>query len=152
MGGLGPGLGVVNGSPGPLSGHTSRLSSFWEGCRSVAPGSWMGTAYVIYPCSRALVMGRLMGRRFLGRLLIFFFWGTGEGKRNSSARNAETFFTGRCEFRTDLCVCYILYVEQWKFHCSMSSGHHEGGPRSSITLVRQVRSSGFNNPSTYTTY
>ena len=32
MGGLGPGLGPVDGSPGPLRGHTSRLRSFWEGC------------------------------------------------------------------------------------------------------------------------
>jgi len=54
-------------------------------------------------------------------------------------RNAETFLAGRCEFRTDLCVGYILYVDQWKFRCSMSSGHHEGGPRSSIALDRHVR-------------
>ena len=32
MGGLAPGLGPVNGSPGPLRGHTSRLRSFWGGC------------------------------------------------------------------------------------------------------------------------
>ncbi len=59
-------------------------------------------------------------------------------------RNTETFFAGRCEFRTDLCVCYILYVDQWKFRFSMSSDRREGGPRSSIDLVRHVRSSGFN--------
>jgi hypothetical protein len=29
-----PGLGSVNGSPGPLRGHMSRLRSFWEGCRN----------------------------------------------------------------------------------------------------------------------
>ncbi len=34
--------------------------------------------------------------------------------------------------------CYVLYVDQWKFHYSMSSGHHEGGPRSSFALVRHV--------------
>jgi hypothetical protein len=34
--------------------------------------------------------------------------------------------------------CYILYVEQWKFPCSMSSGHREGGPRSSFALGRHV--------------
>jgi hypothetical protein len=77
------------------------------------------------------------------------FGGAGEGKRNSRSRNAETFFTGQCEFRTTLCVCHILYVDQWKFRCSMSSGHHEGGPRSSIALGRHVLSSGFNNPSTW---
>jgi len=30
--------------------------------------------------------------------------------------------------------CYILYVEQWGFHCSIPSGHREGGPRSSFAL------------------
>ncbi len=34
-------------------------------------------------------------------------------------------------FQTDP-FCYILYVDQWGFHCSMSSDHREGGPRSSI--------------------
>jgi hypothetical protein len=82
----------------------------------------MGTAYGIYSCGSALVMGKIDGElvmgkidgeTFLGRLLIFFFWGAGEGKRNSRARNAETMrrcFSGRYEFRTVLCVCYILYV------------------------------------------
>ena len=82
----------------------------------------MGTAYGIYPCGSALVMGKIDGETFLGRLLIFFFGGAGEGKRNSRARNAETMrrcFAGRCEFRTALCVCYILYVGQRRFHCSM---------------------------------
>jgi hypothetical protein len=101
----------------------------------------MGTAYGIYPCGSALVMGKIDGETFLGRLLIFFFGGAGDGKRNSRARNAETMrrcFAGRCEFRTALCVCYILYVGQWKFRCNMSSGHREGGPRSSIALGRHV--------------
>jgi hypothetical protein len=35
--------------------------------------------------------------------------------------------------------CYVLYVEQWKFRCIMSSDHHEGGPRSSFVLDRHVR-------------
>ncbi len=55
-----------------------------------------------------------------------FDLGSGEGKRNSRARTAETFFAGRHKFRTTLGVCYILYVEQWWFHFSMSSGHREG--------------------------
>ncbi len=41
MVGLGPGLGPVNGSPGPLRGHTSRLRSFWKGCRNEP---------VLFPC------------------------------------------------------------------------------------------------------
>ena len=51
----------------------------------------MGTAYGIYPWGSALVMGKFDGETFLGRLLIFFFGGAGEGKRNSRSRNAETF-------------------------------------------------------------
>jgi hypothetical protein len=73
----------------------------------------MGTTYGIYPCGSVLVMGKIHGETFLGRLLIFFFGGAGEGKRNSRTRNAETMrrcFAGRCEFRTDLCVCYINYM------------------------------------------
>jgi hypothetical protein len=50
---------------------------------------------------------------------------------------------GRREFQTSLCICYILYVEQWGFRCNMSSGHREGGPRSSIALGRHVRCSVF---------
>ena len=32
--------------------------------------------------------------------------------------------------------CYIFDVEQWGFHCTMTSGHREGGPRSSFALGR----------------
>jgi len=88
----------------------------------------MGTAYGIYPCGSALVMGKIDGETFLGRLLIFFFGGVGEGKRNSRARNAETMrrcFAGRCEFRTALFM-YILYIAQWFFSLHMSSGLAKG--------------------------
>ena len=43
MGGVGPGLVPVSGSPGPLRGHTSRLRSFWEGCWNepvAVPAQW----------------------------------------------------------------------------------------------------------------
>jgi hypothetical protein len=36
------------------------------------------------------------------------------------------------------CLCYILYVEQWRFHCSMPSDHREGGPRSSMPWQAHV--------------
>jgi hypothetical protein len=32
-----------------------------------------------------------------------------------------------------------VFVEQWKFGWNMSSGHREGGPRSSFALGRHVR-------------
>ena len=72
----------------------------------------MGTAYGIYPCGSALVMGKIDGEMFLGRLLIFFFGEAGKGKRNSRSRNTETMrrcFAGRCEFRT-ACVYVIYYM------------------------------------------
>ena len=70
--------------------------------------------------------GVLWGRvglqcRILGGVIVSFLGGEGEGKRNSRARNAETmrrWFAGRCEFRTAP-VCYILYVGQRRFHCTM---------------------------------
>ena len=61
------------------------------------------------------------GRRFWVGRGCFFLGGAGEGKRNSRARNAETMrrcFAGRCEFQT-ACLCYILYIAQWKFRCIM---------------------------------
>jgi hypothetical protein len=47
------------------------------------------------------------------------------------------------------CLCYILYVEQWRFLFSMSSGHHEWGfldPRTPWADTCDV--SAFDNPST----
>ena len=51
----------------------------------------MGTDQGIYPWVITLVMGNLMGRRFWVGRGCFFLGGAGEGKRNSRARNAETF-------------------------------------------------------------
>jgi hypothetical protein len=51
-------------------------------------------------------------------------------------RKRHFIFAGRHEFQTALGVCYILYVEKWGFLSSMSSGHREGGPRSSNALFR----------------
>ncbi len=109
--------------------------------RSTALDSRMGTVYGIYPCGSALVMGKIDGETFLGRLLIFFFGETGEGKRNSRSRNAETMrrcFGGRYEFRTALCLCIYYIFRSGFFRCNMSSGHREGGPRSLIALCRHV--------------
>ena len=79
---------------------------------------------------------------------MFFLGGAGEGKRNSRARAVETFSQDDASSKQPLTVYYILYVEQWGFRCSMSSGPREGGPRSSIALGRHVHCSIFDNPST----
>ncbi len=87
----------------------------------------MGTDQGIYPWVGTLVMGNLMGRRFWVGRGCFFLGGRG-GKRKSQG-------TDDTRFQTDP-FCYILYVKQWGFRYSMSSGHREGGPRSSIALGR----------------
>ena len=69
----------------------------------------MGTVYGIYPCDSALVMGKFDGETFLGRLLIFFFGGAGEGKRNSRACNAETFSQDDTSSKHP-CVYVIYYM------------------------------------------
>jgi hypothetical protein len=63
---------------------------------------------------------------FSGRLWMFFLGGAGEGKRSSRARFAEK-FSQNGGLQTAPILCYILYVEQWRFRCFMSSGHRERG-------------------------
>ena len=84
---------------------------------------------------------------FSGRLWMFFLGGAGEGKRSSRARFAEK-FSQNGGLQTALCM-FILYVEQWRFRCNMSSGHRERGffdPRTPWADACDV--SGFNNSST----
>jgi hypothetical protein len=57
-----------------------------------------------------------------------FSWGTG-GEEKASGHGQQGRSLDDTRFQTDP-FCYILYVEQWGFRCSMPSGHHEGGPRS----------------------
>ena len=55
------------------------------------------------------MMGKFDGETFFGRLLIFFFGGEGEGKRNSRARNAETFSQDDASSKQP-CVYVIYYM------------------------------------------
>jgi hypothetical protein len=92
--------------------------------------------------------GRFDGETSLGGLLIFFLGGAGEGKRRSRVRLAERFFAGRAGSKQP-CLCYILYVEQWRFRCNMSSVHRERGfldPRTPWADACDV--SGLDSPST----
>ena len=77
-----------------------------------------------------------------------FLGGAGEGKRNSRVRVAEKF--SQDEWAPNIPVlCSILYVEQWRFRCSMSSDHRERGfldPRTPWADACDVL--GFDNPST----
>ena len=69
-----------------------------------------------------------------------FFLGGEEAEEKASGHGQQGRSLDDARFQTAP-FCYILYVDQWGFHCSMSSDHHEGGPRSSIALGRHVRCS-----------
>ena len=91
----------------------------------------MGTDQGIYPCVGTLVMGNLMGRRFWVGRGCFFLEGRGVKRKHQVSQQGRSL--DDAHFQTAP-FCSILYVEQWGFRCSMSSGHREGGPRSSIAL------------------
>ncbi len=78
--------------------------------------------------------GKTDGETFLGRTWMFFLGGAGGGEKapgyGQQGRSLDD-----VRFQTTP-FCYILYVEQWGFLYIMSSGHHEGGPRSSFALGR----------------
>ena len=65
----------------------------------------------------ALVMGNLMGRHFWVGCGSFFLGGEGEGKRNSRARLSRR-FRRTTRVPNSPVLCYILYVEQWRFRCT----------------------------------
>ena len=85
---------------------------------------------------------------FSGRLWMFFFLG-GRGRgRGVPGRVLLRSFRRTAGSKQPLCM-FILYVEQWRFRCSMSSGHRERGffdPRTPWADACDV--SGFNNSST----
>ena len=90
-------------------------------------------------------MRKFDGVGVLGGLWMVFLWvpcrgGTGVGKR----QHQVTYITeGR--FRWTTCVvkqshflCYMLYIEQWGFHCFMLQDHRERCPPILDTLGRHV--------------
>ena len=84
---------------------------------------------------------------FSGRLWMFFLGGRGRG-RGVPGRVLLRSFRRTAGSKQPLCM-FILYVEQWRFRCSMSSGHRERGffdPRTPWADACDV--SGFNNSST----
>jgi hypothetical protein len=89
--------------------------------------SRMETDQGIYPWVSTLVMGNLMGRRFWVGRGCFFLGGRGRGNGTPGSVLLRRFHR-TTRVQTVLSVCYILYVEQWGFRCSMSSDHREGGP------------------------
>jgi hypothetical protein len=104
----------------------------------MGPMHWIrewGLAYGIYPWVSTLVM-ETEGRLFWVERGCFFLGGAGEGKRNSRARLPRRFRrTTRVPNSPDV-IYYIL--RSGFFRCNMSSGHREGGSRSSIALGRHV--------------
>ncbi len=76
--------------------------------------------------------GKSNGETFLGCTWMFFPGGAG-GEEKVSGHGQQGRLLDDVRFQT-VPFCYILYVEQWWFHCSLSSEHREGGPRSSFAL------------------
>jgi hypothetical protein len=93
--------------------------------------------------------GKSDGETFLGRTWMFCWGSGGEEKASGNGQQGRSLDDAR--FQTTP-FCYILYVEQWGFRCSMPSDHREGGPRSSMTWTVNVCYSSFDNPSTCSTH
>ena len=103
MGGLAPGLGPVNGSPGPLRGHTSRLRSFWGGCWNepvAVPAQWQegsrGAFLMASTCGRLLVLGGnpLHGSDALDSRMGACLWDLSLGHTGDGRSDGETFLGG----------------------------------------------------------
>jgi hypothetical protein len=74
--------------------------------------------------------GKFDGKSFWVGCGWFFSWGgSGEGKRNSRSSTAEAFSQDDTSSK-EYFLYYILYIDQWGFHCSMPSNYCEGTPRS----------------------
>ena len=63
----------------------------------------------------------------MGRTWIFFSRGGGGGEEELQDTTTEAFSQDDASSKQP-CLCYILYVEQWKFRCSMRQIIANGGP------------------------
>ena len=79
----------------------------------------MRAVHGIYPWCIALVRRSLDGEEFLGGLRIFFLGGRGRGRGLVRASTTESFSQETLGFKQSHFLCYILYIEQWGFRCSM---------------------------------
>ena len=95
----------------------------------MGPMHWIhgwGLAYGIYPWGSALVMEDLMGRHlWVG--CSYFSWGVGGGEEELQGTTAEAFSQDDASSKQP-CLCYILYIAQWKFRCSMRQTIANGVP------------------------
>jgi len=70
--------------------------------------------------------GRFDGEAFLGGLLIFS-GGEGKGEEELQDTTAEAFSQDDASSKQP-CLYFILYIQQWKFRCSMRQTIANGGP------------------------
>jgi hypothetical protein len=96
--------------------------------------------------------GRFDGETFLGGTWMFFSWADGGGEEEESGQvPLSRFRRTSLAFKQPHFLCYILYIEQWRFRCCML----QVIAKSALdldALDRHVRTSGFDNPSTCSTY
>jgi hypothetical protein len=114
----------------------------------MGPMHWIhgwGLAYGIYPWGSGLVMEDLMGRHFLGGLLIFS-WGGGWGKRKRQGTVSKVGRWTTSAFKqTHFVLYYILHSGSFAAACLQTVTK---GVLDLDDLGRHVSSSGFDSPST----
>ena len=88
----------------------------------------MGTVHGIYPWDSALVRRSLDGEAFWVGCGWFFLGGTGEEKKTRQGKYYRVVFAGDARVKQPNFLCYILYIEQWRFHYIMLQDHREGVP------------------------
>ena len=64
--------------------------------------------------------GKLDGETFFGRTWMFFPWGGGGGEEEATGQVLLSRFRRTTRtFKQPHFLCYILYIEQWRFRCCM---------------------------------
>jgi hypothetical protein len=79
---------------------------------------WGLSAHGIYPWDSALLRRSLDGEAFWVGCGCFFLGGAGEGKKTHQGKYCRVVFTGDVRVEQSHFLCYILYIEQWRFRCS----------------------------------
>jgi hypothetical protein len=99
---------------------------------SLAGFGWESFAWVRY--HQRTGDGRFDGETFLGGLLIFFLGGRGDKRKKAQGHGKQGRSLDDARFQT-VPFCYILYIVQWKFRCSMRQTIAKGVPDPHVTDI-----------------